>query len=90
MAFKRSIVVAAALSLVQFTQAWNVELPPCLDEFKPFVKTGCFKEGGSGKPNALIYRSSLPASSMTVSKCLAECKGMSYICSPSLYLRLGQ
>ncbi|PHH80346.1 hypothetical protein CDD82_1818 [Ophiocordyceps australis] len=53
--------------------AWNVELPPCLDKFKPFVKSGCFQDGDQSP--ALVYRSSLDQGSMTVEKCVAECKG---------------
>ncbi|PNY26949.1 Uncharacterized protein TCAP_03134 [Tolypocladium capitatum] len=64
--------VAAALALVPLTAAWNVELPPCLDKFKPFVSSGCFQDGS---PPALVYRSSQDQKTMTVEKCIAECKG---------------
>lgn len=77
MAFSRSLVAAVAtLSLVKSTQAWNVELPPCLDEFQPFVYSGCFQDGTPGTPNALIFRSSLSSDSMTVEECVADCKGV--------------
>ncbi|KAJ6446558.1 putative glyoxal oxidase precursor [Purpureocillium lavendulum] len=42
--------------------AWNIELPPCLDDFKPFVKSGCFQDNGG----ALIYRSGQSQANMTV------------------------
>ncbi|KAK5990052.1 WSC domain-containing protein [Cladobotryum mycophilum] len=75
MTFKRSLVVAATVSLVQVTQAWNVELPPCLSPFKPFVYSGCFQDGAPGQPAALIYRSPQSTDKMTVENCVAECKG---------------
>ncbi|KAL6833351.1 WSC domain-containing protein [Trichoderma sp. SZMC 28015] len=76
MAFSRSLVAAVAtFSLVKSTQAWNVELPPCLDEFKPFVASGCFQDGTPGTPQALIFRSSLSSDNMTVEQCVADCKG---------------
>lgn len=68
MALRRSIVAAAALALVPAVHAWNIELPPCLEEFKPFVYSGCYEEG-------LVFRSSLPSKGMTTEKCMAECKG---------------
>jgi hypothetical protein len=73
MVFKKALVAAATLSLVQFTSAWHVELPPCIDEFKPFVYSGCYQDGS---PNALVYRSSAPTKGMTPEKCISECKGM--------------
>ncbi|KAM0251076.1 hypothetical protein ACHAQJ_008358 [Trichoderma viride] len=76
MSFSRSLVaVVTTLSLVTSTQAWNVEVPPCLDKFQPFVYSGCFQDGGSGNPNALIFRSSLSSDNMTVEECVADCKG---------------
>ncbi|GFP52224.1 WSC domain-containing protein ARB_07867 [Trichoderma asperellum] len=76
MSVSRSLVAAVAtLSFVASTQAWNVELPPCLDKFQPFVYSGCFQDGGPGKPNALIFRSSLSSDNMTVEECVADCKG---------------
>ncbi|PON20484.1 hypothetical protein TGAM01_v210654 [Trichoderma gamsii] len=76
MSFSRSLVAAVAtLSLVTSTHAWNVELPPCLDKFQPFVYSGCFQDGGPGNPNALIFRSTLPSNNMTVEECVSECKG---------------
>ncbi|UKZ63422.1 uncharacterized protein TrAtP1_004652 [Trichoderma atroviride] len=76
MSFSRSLVAAVAtLSLVTSTQAWNVELPPCLDKFQPFVYSGCFQDGGPGNPNALIFRSTLSSNNMTVEECVSECKG---------------
>jgi hypothetical protein len=76
MSFSRSLVAAVAtLSLVTSTHAWNVELPPCLDKFQPFVYSGCFQDGGPGNPDALIFRSSLSSDNMTVEECVADCKG---------------
>ncbi|KAL7901012.1 WSC domain-containing protein [Trichoderma sp. SZMC 28014] len=76
MSFSRSLVAAVAtLSLVTSTHAWNVDLPPCLDKFQPFVYSGCFQDGGPGNPNALIFRSTLPSNNMTVEECVSECKG---------------
>ncbi|KND95181.1 putative fungistatic metabolite [Tolypocladium ophioglossoides CBS 100239] len=69
---RSALVSAAALALVPLTMAWNVELPPCLDEFKPFVNSGCFQDGN---PPALMYRSDQDQKTMTVEKCVAECKG---------------
>lgn len=67
-------MAAAAVALVPLTQAWNIELPPCIEPFKPFVYSGCFQDGN---PNALIFRSSIDQNNMTVEKCIAECKGKS-------------
>ncbi|UNI14137.1 hypothetical protein JDV02_000802 [Purpureocillium takamizusanense] len=61
---------AAALAVVPLTQAWNIQLPPCLEEFKPFVKSGCFQDS-TGK--ALVYRGN--GNNFTVESCVAECKG---------------
>ncbi|KAG6089703.1 hypothetical protein E4U15_001737 [Claviceps sp. LM218 group G6] len=54
----------------------TAQLPACTESFKPFVYSGCFQDGKSG--NALIFRSSLDAGSMTVERCTAECKGNGY------------
>ncbi|POR33498.1 Uncharacterized protein TPAR_06315 [Tolypocladium paradoxum] len=69
---RSALTAAAALAIVPLTMAWNVELPPCLDKFKPFVSSGCFQDGN---PPALVYRSSQDQKTMTVEKCIAECKG---------------
>lgn len=74
---RSALTAAAALALVPLTMAWNVELPPCLEQFKPFVSSGCFQDGN---PPALVYRSSQDQTNMTVEKCVAECKGMSCLC----------
>lgn len=76
MTWQRSFIAAAALALVPATQAWNIELPPCLDEFQPFVYSGCYQDG---HPNALVFRSSLDQTNMTVEKCVADCKGMWFL-----------
>ncbi|KAG6278628.1 hypothetical protein E4U47_005141 [Claviceps purpurea] len=73
MAFSRSVLVAVAMAVLPLAHAWNTELPPCTEPFKPFGYSGCFQEGRGG--NALIFRSSLDAGNMTVEKCTAECKG---------------
>ncbi|KAG6053059.1 hypothetical protein E4U17_005071 [Claviceps sp. LM77 group G4] len=73
MAFSRSVLVAVAMAVLPLAHAWNTELPPCTETFKPFGYSGCFQEGRDG--NALIFRSSLDAGNMTVEKCTAECKG---------------
>ncbi|KAG7102362.1 WSC domain-containing protein like [Verticillium longisporum] len=65
----------AALSLVSTVQAWHVELPPCLDNFQPFVNSGCYANT-DGK--SMPYRSSTSSREMTVEKCTAECKGNGY------------
>lgn len=72
MVLQRAIVAAAALAFIPATQAWNIELPPCLEPFKPFVYSGCYQDGN---PPALVFRSSLPSKGMTAEKCMAECKG---------------
>lgn len=63
----------AALSLVQNVVAWYPELPPCLDPFQPFVYSGCFVDPSG--PDALSVRTDLDTQSMTIEKCVAECKG---------------
>lgn len=73
MTLYRSALAVAAAALVSITQAWNIELPPCIEPFKPFVYSGCFQDGN---PNALVFRSSLDQQDMTVEKCIADCKGM--------------
>ncbi|KAH7328528.1 WSC domain-containing protein [Stachybotrys elegans] len=72
MGFKKALVAAAALTFVQYTQAWNIELPPCVDPFKPFVYSGCYKDGS---PAALEYSAPGGNKNMTIEKCVAECKG---------------
>ncbi|KAK2593147.1 hypothetical protein QQS21_009157 [Conoideocrella luteorostrata] len=72
MTLYRSALAFAAVALVPLTQAWNIELPPCVEPFKPFVYSGCFQDGS---PNALVFRSSLDQRNMTVEKCIADCKG---------------
>ncbi|OAA32695.1 Carbohydrate-binding WSC, subgroup [Moelleriella libera RCEF 2490] len=72
MTLYRSILAAAAVAVLPLTQAWNIELPPCVSPFKPFVYSGCYQDGS---PNALVFRSSLDQTNMTVEKCMADCKG---------------
>ncbi|KJZ74107.1 hypothetical protein HIM_06556 [Hirsutella minnesotensis 3608] len=69
---RSALGAAAALALVPLSQAWNIQLPPCLDDFEPFVSSGCFEDGNSP---ALIYRSTLDQNQMTIEKCVADCKG---------------
>ncbi|KAG5964532.1 hypothetical protein E4U57_005212 [Claviceps arundinis] len=73
MAFSRSVLVAVAMAVLPLAHAWNTELPPCTESFKPFGYSGCFQEGKGG--NALIFRSSLEPGNMTIERCTAECKG---------------
>ncbi|KAG5980467.1 hypothetical protein E4U55_003993 [Claviceps digitariae] len=73
MALLRSVLAAVAMTLLPLSHAWNIELPPCTEPFKPFVYSGCFQEGKDS--NALIFRSSLDTANMTVEMCMAECKG---------------
>ncbi|XP_044724274.1 WSC domain-containing protein [Hirsutella rhossiliensis] len=72
---RSALAAALGLALVPLSQAWNVELPPCLDDFKPFVSSGCFREGSDP---TLIFRSGLDQHNMTVEKCVADCKGNGY------------
>ena len=76
MAALRSLTAFAALALFKSVHAWNIELPPCTSSFRPFVYAGCFKDPGN--PDGLSYRSPLDTQSMTVEKCMAECKGNGY------------
>ncbi|KAJ4268676.1 hypothetical protein NW762_002743 [Fusarium torreyae] len=72
----RTIVAGATLALSGITQAHNIELPPCLNPFQPFVYSGCYMDGVEGNlGGALIYRSSQNQYNMTVEKCVSECKG---------------
>ncbi|KAG6008725.1 hypothetical protein E4U54_008666 [Claviceps lovelessii] len=73
MALLRSALAAVAMTLLPLSHAWNIELPPCTQPFKPFVYSGCFQEGKDS--NTLMFRSSLDTANMTVEKCMAECKG---------------
>ncbi|KAG5930424.1 hypothetical protein E4U53_002239 [Claviceps sorghi] len=73
MALSRSLLAAVAMSLLPLSHAWNIELPPCTEPFKPFVYSGCFQEGQSS--NTLTFRSSLDNANMTVETCMADCKG---------------
>lgn len=75
LAFRSLVAAVATLSLAGFTQAWNVELPPCTSAFTPFVYSGCFQNGAPGSPGALVFRSPLDSANMTVELCTAECKG---------------
>lgn len=73
MAALRSFAAAlAATTLVNHVQAWNIDLPPCLSPFKPFVYSGCFEDGN---PNTLSFRSDADSQNMTIEGCMAECKG---------------
>ncbi|KAK7418808.1 hypothetical protein QQX98_003670 [Neonectria punicea] len=71
----RNVVAAATLALFQPSQAWNIELPSCLDPFQPYVYAGCFNGHQDNGRDTLIYRSSQDLQVMTVEKCVAECKG---------------
>ncbi|TWU73628.1 hypothetical protein ED733_002615 [Metarhizium rileyi] len=72
MTLYRSALATVAMALVPITHAWNIELPPCIEPFKPFVYSGCFQDSNN---NALVFRSSLDQMDMTVEKCIADCKG---------------
>ncbi|KAG6007099.1 hypothetical protein E4U21_006361 [Claviceps maximensis] len=73
MALLRSVLAAVAMTLLPLSHAWNVELPPCTEPFKPYVYSGCFQEGQNS--NTLLFRSSLDSANMTGEMCMAECKG---------------
>lgn len=76
MAALRTMAAAmAAAALVGVTHATERPLPPCLDPFQPFVYSGCFQEGSA---QILPFRSDEPSDTMTVEKCVAECKGNGY------------
>ncbi|KAK1962124.1 WSC domain-containing protein [Colletotrichum sublineola] len=74
----RAVAAFAAAALMTQVTATTVELPPCLDAFKPFTYSGCFQEKGTQGEPALDFRSSTDQSKNTVEKCVAECKGNSY------------
>lgn len=65
----------AAVALVNHAHATHIDLPPCVSPFKPFVYSGCFQDGN---PAALSFRSDEDSQTMTVEKCMAECKGNGY------------
>lgn len=68
-----TIVGAAALLLaVPVTLATPVIKPPC-EEYKPFNAIGCYRDGN---PRALPLQSNVDATTLTVEKCTASCKGM--------------
>ncbi|KAH6653843.1 WSC domain-containing protein [Truncatella angustata] len=71
----RILAAIAAFSLVNKSYAWYNELPPCLDEFQPFVPAGCFDNGQTGEKEALSMKTDLPVTGMTTEICVAECKG---------------
>jgi len=75
MAYKTSLAAVAAVALLQGVQAWNPELPPCLDTFRPFVYAGCFQDTPAGGEPTLDWRTNLDQNDMTIEKCMAECKG---------------
>ncbi|KAK1756188.1 WSC domain-containing protein [Echria macrotheca] len=72
----RTAVVALAAAAIAGVQATEVELPPCLDPFQPFVYSGCFED--TGNPSALVWRTLLDQNNMTVEDCVATCKGNGY------------
>ncbi|KAL0931752.1 wsc domain-containing protein [Colletotrichum truncatum] len=74
----RAVAALAAATLFTQVTATNVELPPCLDPFKPFAYSGCFAEKGTQGEDALDYRSSADQHTMTTAKCISECKGNGY------------
>lgn len=71
----RLISTLAVFSLASRGYAWYNELPPCLDEFQPFVEVGCFDNGQVGEKEALSMKTDLPVTGMTTEICVAECKG---------------
>lgn len=81
---RSALTTVLGLALIPLSRATNVELPPCLEDFKPFVSSGCFQKGYDP---ALIFRSGLDQHNMTVEKCTAVCKGAS---SPTLTFTLGE
>ncbi|OLN93917.1 WSC domain-containing protein-like protein 4 [Colletotrichum chlorophyti] len=73
----RAVVALAAATLINQVTATGVDLPPCLDPFKPFTYAGCWAEHGSNGENVLDFRP-LDQTDMTVEKCVASCKGNRY------------
>lgn len=74
-AYRSLAATLAAAAFVNHVNAWNIDLPPCLSPFKPFVYGGCYQDGS---PGALNFRSDLDQQDMTLEKCMAECKGNGY------------
>ncbi|KAK4455790.1 WSC domain-containing protein [Podospora aff. communis PSN243] len=67
------VLAAAAALAVAGTQATELELPPCLEPFRPFVYSGCFQD--LRDPSILQWRTPLDQHSMTEEICMATCKG---------------
>ncbi|KAK0623035.1 WSC domain-containing protein [Immersiella caudata] len=67
------MLAAAAALAVAGTQATELELPPCLEPFRPFVYSGCFQD--LRDPSVLQWRTPLDQQSMTEEICMATCKG---------------
>lgn len=60
--------LAAAMALAASgIQATEIELPPCLEPFRPYVYSGCFKDLGS--PSILQWRTPLDQQAMTAELC---------------------
>ena len=74
MAFSKAALLALAASVFHVTQAWKVDIPPCISEHKPFVYSGCYQDGAYGV-QTLTNKSPLDPKSMTPEKCMADCKG---------------
>ncbi|KAK0646171.1 WSC domain-containing protein [Cercophora newfieldiana] len=65
-----AIAVAIAVSGIQATE---LELPPCLEPFRPYVYSGCFQDLGTA--SILQWRTPLDQQAMTAETCMATCKG---------------
>lgn len=65
---------AAALAAFALgVRATTIELPPCIDPFRPFIYSGCYAD--TGNPHTLSLRSQLDQQDMTIEKCVSVCKG---------------
>ncbi|KAL5598844.1 uncharacterized protein BROUX77_005877 [Berkeleyomyces rouxiae] len=73
---QKMMAALAAASMASTAAAWNFELPPCLDPYKPFVDVGCYDDSGSTP--ALTLRSTESSDHMTVESCVSFCKGNGY------------
>lgn len=80
--FKAYLVITIVLSLITNVRAslvakrWTPPLPSC-SSYTPYKYAGCFYDQ-STPTTALIYRTDLPSSNMTVEICTAFCKGNDY------------
>lgn len=72
---KSSHLFLSAVFAATTSATLPVVLPPCLEEFKPFAYSGCFRDQGN---SALAFDPRLSRDNMTVAQCIAECKGNGY------------